>query len=64
VSGDVPAALARELIGFTPDDRGPNTVLTGQVVDTAALYGLLARLESLGVVLISVRPIPHHAQEN
>jgi hypothetical protein len=34
------------------------TVLRGQIVDTAALYGLLARLESFGVALISIRPVP------
>ncbi len=34
--------------------EGNETVLTGQVVDQATLYGLLARLRDLGLQLISV----------
>ena len=33
---------------------GEETVLTGQVVDASALYGLLAKLRDLGLALISV----------
>ena len=33
---------------------GSNTVLTGSVVDQAALYGLLTRLRDLGLTLLSV----------
>ncbi|MBN1248412.1 MAG: hypothetical protein JXC32_12190 [Anaerolineae bacterium] len=36
----------------TPEE----TVLVGDVVDQAALYGLLAKLRDLGLELISVRP--------
>ena len=38
-------------ITHTPQDE---TVLTGDVVDQSALYGLLARLRDLGLSLISV----------
>ncbi|HKZ85922.1 MAG TPA: hypothetical protein VJ793_19980 [Anaerolineae bacterium] len=34
--------------------EGNETVLTGQVVDQATLYGLLTRLRDLGLQLISV----------
>lgn len=34
--------------------QGDETVLTGQVVDQATLYGLLARLRDLRLELISV----------
>jgi hypothetical protein len=36
----------------TPTDNG-NTLLTGPVVDQAALHGLLKRVRDLGVPLIS-----------
>jgi hypothetical protein len=58
VSGRLPAVLAEELSTFDQRSDDATTVLSGQIVDTAALYGLLARLESFGVVLISIRPVP------
>ena len=39
------------------DDGPPTTVLTGVVADQAALQGLLRRLYSLGLPLISVNCI-------
>lgn len=33
------------------------TVLTGQVIDQAALHGLLKKIRDLGIPLISVSPI-------
>jgi hypothetical protein len=36
---------------YTGEDE---TVLTGQVTDQAALYGLIAKLRDLGVILLSV----------
>ncbi len=51
---------------LTPDGDG-TTVLTGRVVDQAALHGLLARLRDLGLPLISVARVEpdqaamHHA---
>ena len=43
------------LDGFTliHDGQG-KTILTGEVVDQAALYGIIAKLRDLGVELISV----------
>jgi hypothetical protein len=38
-------------------DRG-ETRLEGQIIDQAELYGLLARLRNLGLVLISVELLP------
>ncbi len=38
------------------EDNG-NTLLTGPVVDQAALHGLLKRIRDLGVNLLSVNPI-------
>ncbi|MEC5180539.1 hypothetical protein [Arthrobacter sp. CG_A4] len=42
--------------GFTLiNDSGGNTILTGPVIDQAALHGLLRRVGDLGVTLISVK---------
>jgi hypothetical protein len=35
-----------------------DTVLTGVLPDQAALYGVLAEAEALGLELIEVRPVP------
>jgi hypothetical protein len=59
VSGRIPAALAGELDTFDQHADDVTTVLIGPIVDTAALYGLLARLESFGVALVSIRPAPN-----
>jgi hypothetical protein len=44
------------LDGFTLSYSGQKeTVLTGQVTDQAALYGLIAKLRDLGVKLLTVQ---------
>jgi hypothetical protein len=36
---------------------GPDTVLTGTLADSSAVYGALAQLEALGLVLLEFRLI-------
>jgi hypothetical protein len=38
--------------------HGENTVLTGALPDQAALYGVLADIETLGLELLEVRRLP------
>lgn len=38
--------------------RGQNTTLTGALQDQAALYGVLAEIEALGLELLEVRRLP------
>jgi hypothetical protein len=38
--------------------RGGDTVLSGVFADQAALYGVLAQIEALGLELIEVRRLP------
>jgi hypothetical protein len=47
---------------LTPDDDG-TTVLRGDVVDQAALHGLLQKLRDVGLPLVSLRQIPSESPE-
>ena len=38
--------------------RGQDTILCGVLADQAALYGVLAQVEALGLELIEVRRLP------
>ena len=38
--------------------QGEETVLTGTLADQAALYGVLAQIEALGLELLEVKRIP------
>lgn len=49
------AWLGNFVSAHTPDG---DTLLTGTVVDEAALYGILARCRDLGLTLISINPLP------
>lgn len=51
-------------LAITPGENG-ETLLTGQVVDQAALYGLLKKVRDLGLTLIAVCPVEFvlHNQE-
>jgi len=47
------------------EDNG-DTLLTGSVVDQAALYGLLKKVRDIGLPLVSVNPVPcngHHLEK-
>jgi hypothetical protein len=58
VRGRLSAALADGFDGLTAAPQGPNTVLRGELVDQAALYGVLDRVESLGLELLDISRRP------
>jgi len=47
-----------EGLTITLEEDG-NTLLTGTVIDQAALHGLLKKVRDLGMPLVSVSPIEH-----
>lgn len=58
VQGHLPAGWADWFEGMSiVRDRDGRTILSGPVVDQAALHGLLARVRDLGLVLIAVSRI-------
>jgi epsilon-lactone hydrolase len=46
---------------FQAETNGEDTLLKGAVQDQAALHGVLARIEALGLELLEVRRDPHHS---
>jgi hypothetical protein len=58
----VTGQLGDTLLGAFPElhgePRGSDTVLTGWLPDTSAVYGVIARLESLGLELVGIHRLP------
>ena len=57
VSGHLGPTLLTAFPALTPRQQGTETVLTGLLPDAAALYGVLAEIEALGLDLLEVRKI-------
>ena len=48
--------------GMEMDTKSGETVLTGKVIDQPHLYGILDRINGLGLELLSVQALPDDAQ--
>lgn len=58
VAGHLPPQWADWFEGLTMTlDEDGDTILTGPVIDQAALYGLLKKMRDLGLSLVSVCPV-------
>ncbi len=55
VRGLLDGMLLEAFPGLRAQADGTETVLTGPLADQAALYGLLAQIEALGLELLEVR---------
>ena len=60
VRGHLDARWANQFEGLsiTLEEDG-NTLLTGPVIDQAALHGVLKKVRDLGLPLVSVNPLEH-----
>jgi hypothetical protein len=56
IVGPVPEAIREELPHMVVRVSGGVTALIGDIPDTCALYGIIARLEALGLALLSAQP--------
>jgi hypothetical protein len=57
VRGRLSATLAAAFDGLCAQRLATQTVLYGEVADQAALFGLLERVQSLGLELVEVRRV-------
>ena len=58
VHGHLGEAMRSAFPALLAQRRGGDTVLTGTLPDQAALYGVLAEIEALGLGLLEVRRLP------
>ena len=58
VRGHLGRTLRSAFPALRAQPNGKNTVLTGALPDQAALYGVLAEIEALGLELLEVRRLP------
>jgi hypothetical protein len=58
VRGHLGATMLRAFPALAVRTQGEDTLLTGCLPDQAAVYGVIARLEALGLELIELRRLP------
>jgi hypothetical protein len=63
IKGRLSDPLLAAFEGLTATVQPVETVLCGPVEDQSTLYGLLDRIQSLGLELVEIRPLPTAADE-
>ena len=58
VRGQLSETLLGAFPGLRAQAQGAETVLTGEITDQAALHGVLAQIEALGLELLELRRMP------
>jgi hypothetical protein len=58
VHGHLGPKMLRAFEALTAQPEGGDTLLTGGLPDQAALYGVIAKLEALGLELVELRCLP------
>jgi hypothetical protein len=58
VRGHLGTKMLRAFPALVAQTRGTDTLLTGRLPDQAAVYGVIARLEALGLELLELRRLP------
>jgi hypothetical protein len=59
VRGHLGAKMLRAFPALTSQARGKDTLLRGCLQDQAAIYGVVAKLEALGLELLELRRLPN-----
>ena len=60
IHGHLGATTLRAFPALRAETQGQDTLLRGPVADQAALYGVLAQVEALGLELLELRRITAH----
>jgi hypothetical protein len=64
IAGHLPPQWSAWFEGFVvAQEPGGTTLLSGPVVDQAALYGLLKKVRDLGLPLLAVNQVAIHSQK-
>ena len=50
--------------GMEMETKNGHTILTGEIIDQPHLHGILARISSLGLELLSVESLPEEPYDN
>jgi hypothetical protein len=58
VRGHLGSTTLRAFLPLAAARHGGDTLLTGRLCDQAAVYGVIARLEALGLELVELRRLP------
>jgi hypothetical protein len=58
IRGHLGAKMLRAFPALAARTQGEDTLLTGCLSDQAAMYGVIARLEALGLDLLELRRLP------
>jgi hypothetical protein len=58
IRGHLGAKMLRAFPALAARTQGGDTLLTGCLPDQAAMYGVISRLEALGLELLEVRRLP------
>jgi hypothetical protein len=61
VRSELSDAYAVAFEGMEMEAKGGYTVLTGKIIDQPQLYGILGRVNGLGLELLSVEALPEDA---
>jgi len=64
VRGELSDRYAVAFEGMQLEAKNGRTILTGKVVDQPHLFGILARVNSLGLELLSVQVLPEEVNGN
>jgi hypothetical protein len=64
VRGELSDRYAVAFEGMHLEAKNGRTILTGEVVDQPHLFGILARVNSLGLELLSVQALPEEVNGN
>jgi hypothetical protein len=58
VRGHLGTTMRRAFLALRAQTEGQDTLLRGAVADQAALHGVLAQIEALGLELLELRRLP------